>query len=546
MPRNYPPVPDYSDPAARAEAMVWQALQELPEDAVVFAQARVQDKRRVTREADFLVAWPGVGVAILEVKGGLVWCDGVDWHSTDARGRDHDIRNPIHQADLAGYAFRDYAEHRAEEWPGWVPMAVLPDTRLPRWFSTPDSRPEQWIDSGALADLPARIEAAVYDDLASPVFDAGSVERLVTLLERDMRRPLSRDIAELGAAHADLITRDQYRILLSLRTNDRIVVTGGPGTGKTWLAMEHARQETIRGARAAVLCFNRALATSLRTVAAKWPDEHQPAFIGTLHHLALVWTGQSVPDPLPEGFWDRLPAALTQAAKDRPEDARFDVVVVDEGQDYRSDWWPAVVSALADPEGQLVVFRDEEQTLFDSGPLPFPSLAEVELTENVRNTPQIAAALTALPGSAGPCRGVDGPVPLLHASPRDSVLEVADQVVADLCASGQWQQGDIALLTTWSRHPEQKRLADELGLEGYSAALAGRSRLAVSTVMSYKGLERPVVVLAVNGFREPQRAADVLRVGMSRATHRLVVVADPHELRRVGGDGLMGTLAVAH
>ena len=61
--------------------------------------------------------------------------------------------------------------------------------------------------------------------------------------------------------------------------------------------------------------------------------------------------------------------------------------------------------------------------------------------------------------------------------------------------------------------------------------------------MSYKGLERPVVVLAVNGFRDEDLAADMLRVGVSRPTHRLIVVADPHQLRAVaGGAGLLEVL----
>ena len=57
-------------------------------------------------------------------------------------------------------------------------------------------------------------------------------------------------------------------------------------------------------------------------------------------------------------------------------------------------------------------------------------------------------------------------------------------------------------------------------------------------VLGFKGLERQVVVLAVDGFREPDRAKEMLYVGLSRARTQLVVVGDLAELRMVGGEGV--------
>jgi len=57
-------------------------------------------------------------------------------------------------------------------------------------------------------------------------------------------------------------------------------------------------------------------------------------------------------------------------------------------------------------------------------------------------------------------------------------------------------------------------------------------------VLGFKGLERTVVVLAVNGFREAERARTLLYTGMSRARVLLVVVGPRGEIERVGGDGV--------
>lgn len=57
-------------------------------------------------------------------------------------------------------------------------------------------------------------------------------------------------------------------------------------------------------------------------------------------------------------------------------------------------------------------------------------------------------------------------------------------------------------------------------------------------VLGFKGLERPVVVLAVNGFRDLARAREMLCVGLSRARTQLVVCGDRTLIRQVGGEGV--------
>ena len=50
------------------------------------------------------------------------------------------------------------------------------------------------------------------------------------------------------------------------------------------------------------------------------------------------------------------------------------------------------------------------------------------------------------------------------------------------------------------------------------------SELFYSTVSGFKGLERPAVVLAADGFRDPSIAQETLLVGVSRARDLLVVL----------------------
>jgi hypothetical protein len=514
MPRNIPAAPDYSAPGSGAERRVWQALQALPDDATVISQYRVLDDRGVLREADFVVLVPGVGVGVVEVKGGLVWAIDGEWMSRDGRGVDHPIKDPMWQAQKAGFTIRSFVTGQGVRWPSWVPVVVLPDTTLPRSFAPGDSDRKDWIDG--LDDLAERLSAAI-DTGEEP-----DSEELVAVLETRLPKPSARQAAALATKRADLITRDQYAILRAVRTNDRILVTGGPGTGKTWLALEHARQETLRGARVAVLSYNRGLATYLQRYALGWPEDQRPALIGTLHEVAVQWTGTQVPEDADPEFWDALPAQLAAAAADVAD--RFDLVIVDEAQDFREDWWPAVLSLLNDPEGgPLVAFGDEDQELYGRGVLGLPAL-EVTLEENIRNTVQIAEVLEKLTGQHQECRGARGPAPVFIDCAEGEVLDRADDVVVALLQDDQYRPGDIAVLTTHRRHPEHSRRLAEMGPLGFADSLIATDEVAYCTVKGFKGLERPAVVLAVNGFHDVAERENLLRVGVSRACHQLVVV----------------------
>jgi len=63
-----------------------------------------------------------------------------------------------------------------------------------------------------------------------------------------------------------------------------------------------------------------------------------------------------------------------------------DAVIVDEGQDFREEWWLALRYLLNDPDsGIFYVFFDDHQNLYSSGGVPL-EVAPVVLRKNCRNT----------------------------------------------------------------------------------------------------------------------------------------------------------------
>jgi hypothetical protein len=223
---------------------------------------------------------------------------------------------------------------------------------------------------------------------------------------------------------------------------------------------------------------------------------------------------------------------------------KFDALVVDEAQDFADSWWPALMAGLRDPEGGgLSIFLDEGQRVFGRQGVPPADLVPVTLEENLRNTRQIARTFGSLAPEQMRYAGLDGlPVEFIPCATEDAV-STADDVLLALMDAG-WPPESLALLTTGRRHPVQLERVQARGTAGYWDSFWDADDAFYGHVLGFKGLERPAIVLAVNGFREVERAREMLYVGMSRARDLLVICADPTLLREHAGAGVMRRLGV--
>jgi hypothetical protein len=289
------------------------------------------------------------------------------------------------------------------------------------------------------------------------------------------------------------------------------------------------------------MCYSRGLAEFLKRRVATLPPRQQPAYVGTFHYLGIGWG-------VPEGsdddsaYWeDRLPSQMVSLAQALPVEERFDAIVIDEAQDFAQSWWPAVLAALRSPdEGCLYVFSDEGQRVFARQGRPTVPLLPIDLPENLRNTKQIAGTFSSLAPAQQKLRGGDGvPVRFVQCASEDAVGTADD--CADALLEEGWPPEAVALLTTYSRHPVQVE-RQAAGQDAYWATYWDDEDLFYGHVLGFKGLERPAVVLAVNGFRDEERAREMLYVGLSRARDLLVVCGDLELIRRVGGEGVVRRL----
>jgi len=549
MPHAYPPEPTFPDDGG-AERAVWEVLLgQLPDDAVVVHGVHLQEDEH-EYEIDLLVAWPGVGMAAIEVKGGHV--DRVDgaWYQGSGERR-HRI-DPLRQVQGARHALQALLRRRGL-WAAEARAAhviALPHRYVPAEWSALDLPRDMLVDrgdlerSGGVAD---RVKHAIerHGQGHAPLA-ADSLPDLVDSLVGGF--PSQAEHLVMAAQHEtrlEQMTRDQARTLDALSGVRRMRVVGSAGAGKTWLALEQARRRARDGERVALLCYSRGLGRYLERTVDQWPARDRPAYVGLFHDLPLAWGAEPGADDDPDYWERRLPLALGDLAGRRGADELFDTVVVDEAQDFGDLWWPSLLRCLRDRDsGGLYVFMDDAQRVFPrEGNVPL-ELVPVTLRENLRSTKQIAQVFGALSPERITPRGMDGPPVRVVDVPAAEAVGAADDAVEALLGEG-WETGQVALLATGRRHPQQVNEVEAGGHAAYWDAFFAEDDVFYGHVLGFKGLERPAVVLAVNGVRDAARAREMLYTGLSRARSLLVVVGDRSWIEEVGGEAVRRRLARA-
>src|SRR5450631_1811350 len=540
MPILVPVHPLFGD-GRRAERAVWEALRDqLPEDAVLFHGLRLQDRRH-EHEADLVVLLPGVGWAVIEVKGGDVrrregvWeqrQQGI-WHRIDPVAQAQDCRHVL-QRSLTRWASQ--AEHSRT-----VHLVALPDRDADASFEAPELPRALLIDRQDLKQVADILRAALelHGEGSAPLSVPGALEMTQLLTGPNLA---AADIFAFHAEHEERVrqmTEDQKSILGFLRNQHRVAIVGGAGSGKTWLALEQTRLLAKAGQSVALVCYSRGLARFLQGVTAEWKRGEKPSYVGLFHALPVTWGAPQGQEDDSAWFEEELPALLGDLAADRPEADRFDSIVVDEGQDFSASWWPPTLLALKDRvAGGLYVFLDEGQRVFDRlGAAPI-ELSPFPLDSNIRNTKRIAQVFGSLGVQQSKYEGLEGPPVRFIACKSDDVVDAADTEVERLTQVDGWPPGQVALLTTNHRHPVQIEMVEGVGVDAYWDDFFAGEDVFYGHVLGFKGLERPVVVLAVNGFRDLPRAKEMLYVGLSRALTQLVVCADPDLIAEVGGEAV--------
>lgn len=157
-----------------------------------------------------------------------------------------------------------------------------------------------------------------------------------------------------------------------------LVVSATAGSGKTLLATQLLQSAIEAGQKALYICFNRSLADSMLKIA---PAQSN---VATFHELGIQHYERHV------GELDFSQNGIFKQAEQHYVDylntaePRFDVLIIDEAQDFELEWVEALTSMLRDT-GMLYLLQDQEQRLYDRPAFDCTDAVVVQSHENFRS-----------------------------------------------------------------------------------------------------------------------------------------------------------------
>jgi len=533
-----------SDPKRNAEINVYQAFQKLDDDYRVFYSASWQqrkiDQAAVDGEADFIVAHPKMGVIVFEVKGGGIALDANtgEWTSTDRNSQVHIIKDPIDQARRNRYALKE----KLSDLPGWdqtkflnMGQAVIfPDIIVPKQSLKPDIPREIVIDHHDLEEIDLVIPQIMRYYSSSNMSVGTLGHNRLSMLERLLAKSFSISTpmgVEINSLEDKLIklTEDQMRILDFLGTRRKAAIKGCAGSGKTMLAVEKARRLFNEGFDVLLVCFNNALATYLS-------DKLPNISVVTFHQLceALVKEADISPKKSIDihEYYDRsLPEAGFDAAVVLGK--KFDAIIVDEGQDFREEYWMVINELLDEINGILYIFYDDNQNLYKGSPIN--TVIEEEpflLTENCRNTKLIHELVRNYHKDKEQIesRSPVGFQPeIIYFNSEIHLKNKLQSLLHKLVNEEHIYTDDIVILTPHSQAKTAIKSGTQLGNFVITENTVKRNNeIQCTSVYKFKGLESKVIIMVEIGPLIFERLKEIMYVGCSRAKSYLVLMIDDY------------------
>ena len=339
---------------------------------------------------------------------------------------------------------------------------------------------------------------------------------------------------------------EQRVIANAIHTNRYIHVTGGAGTGKTLIALAVAKDLALEGRRVLYICYNKALAASLKRVTRGFQlgDNASCLKICNFHKLGQELFNKDLTVTDGSGFnrprTDENIARQIPVLLQKTHLKRFNALLIDEAQDLSQDNIRALMPLLVRDNRTLAVFSDAAQTIFsldwelDTAMFEAP-LVNCKLDRNYRNTDKIYKHFQPLSQeNTKPMMvsGSDFVTKNVEECLLDDVKPLIERKLADGVPPSQIAVLSIAstplsTLDSVHNHSTNRRVGFTPDIEKWFEG----DKILKSTVQAFKGLDANCVFfIPGKGEHYKQNEWEKLRyVGESRAKFELYIVCDEHD-----------------
>jgi hypothetical protein len=285
------------------------------------------------------------------------------------------------------------------------------------------------------------------------------------------------------------------------KTNERVLIKGPAGTGKTLIARELALRMAKHGYRVLLLCFTDALGIFFKKCI-----DHPNIRTSSIRRFALELIGMSgeiTAEEYPPEIWESL---SLKAAVDglQPEKDLWDFIIVDEGQDFNEYDW-VLAEECSCKNNRIWVFADDDQAFWSDHRIP--EIRDQKWSRyNLKKPYRCPPAIQNLSDCYAGCSKLD--MPLIEEAVRENVIRVVKSSeqkllykvgneIERLIESGL-QPHEIVVISVRGKN-EEKNIMHNKKIGSREIVLAtdasADSHVICDTFLRFKGLQRPAVIV---------------------------------------------------
>lgn len=552
-----------SDSASSAEKKMFYELEKLDDSYIVFHSLNLPDHiDKIKGEIDFVVICK-YGILCLEIKGGYVErTDGI-WKFTDRNGNSNTkSEGPYEQVEGNMYSLLKYLKNKLGEQDNIVKTqfantVVFTDIEN---FTLRDIefKKEITIDKNRLEqnDIEKIIKEVFkyYSERNNEVYNfyrrelsKSDLEKLTRFFREDFGYvfSLSQELNEIEKQIVEL-TEKQKEAFREMEDNDRIILKGNGGTGKTLILYEEAIRKSIEGKKVLFLCFNKMLVNFLNKKLQNEDEEIKKNIEIYQIHSYLIKElkdeGINIENKGNNEFFEiELPKTFLKY-----EYKKVDVLIVDEAQDILNYNYIDTLDLMLNnglKDGNWYMALDPEQNLYNSQFTEVYEYIKMEirptikrLNDNCRNTKQISYQNELLTGiEQAKNEVINGQeVRNIKYSSNEEQKEKIKEIIKQLKSNGI-DLNKVVILSKYkfenSVFKGENFLKDICELK-FINKFMDEDGVTFSTIHSFKGLEAAIIILC--DVEELDKRSDQLLnyVAMSRSKELLYILLNENAYKQ--------------
>ncbi|MFA5432763.1 MAG: NERD domain-containing protein [Candidatus Paceibacterota bacterium] len=512
---------------------------------------------RLYGEIDFLILIPRGGIYVMEVKGGDVKCiDGV-WHFIDRYGNVNKNKSPFNQARDAMFSLRSAIEKEFGKGHKFTKILSGFLCAFPHiTFDKHSVEYESWqildkdlIQSGTESFFKNLVQQFIKNHKGQSWFsekdslpDANELNSLCDFLRGDFERvrTVKERLAEFDK-EVKKYTEEQYRILDSIKLNERSVIQGSAGTGKTMIALESAVRAAADGKTVFLTCYNCLIGEWMQKQVEEWKDK---ITVSSLHSFLFEQSKGFDYDKSQiskQDFYSKYLPTLLKDIYQKGISQKFDKLIIDEGQDLIREEYLSLFNSMViggftngnweiygDFERQAIYAQLSKEEMIDllksSG-----QYSNFLLKINCRNTKQIGEETSLISGFEKPpflLEHFEG-IPVEYLFYKDEAEQKI--LLAELLKKLSENKLPLHELIIVSSRKFEISCSNSLSgfsikeIKSTSEISATQNFFGFATVQSFKGMESNYVVITDIEDLTREIAKSLLYVGMSRARYGLIL-----------------------